>query len=459
MQSKPKDPSLHPLCCGSEVKVPTDLRWLTGSFKRTLNAAPVVHLIEVPNSKVDLMPPSRISDLRLNPDKTGRELVAYWTAPGDNFDEGIVSQYDFIFSEDITDLLDSSKEPPILKNVKGLVMAGSEANFSFTFTNLKYDNDYHVAMYGIDKSGNKGKISNIVLINLPEPPTTNDPNDPTEKPPGPNDTDWVMVGVVSGVVLTLLILLLVGVYIYFFAVRRQTNHHKSKSNSGVNVDLPATNGSAASDNSSFDDAKNSSSNQLVPQISTISSVYKTVANGNSNSNNGNTNSNSFANGITPTYWSASQLLKEHEERKMRENAAKMSSIAEENAGYDFHSEPGYTGYNGYTQYDYPPQNDLYHHQYMFNPYNAGQRLSTTDSYYQSGGVDYNPNMDSSDPTNEVYHRNNNKSAAPPKTSGNSDNSSSGTLGMANTSLQGSLLSVNSGRPPSSAAKTRNITQV
>lgn len=114
----------------------------------------------------------------------------------------------------------------------------------------------------------------------------------------------------------------------------------------------------------------------------------------------------------------------------------------------------------YTQYEYPPpQNDLYHHGYMYNPYHAGQRLSTTDSYYQSGGVDYNPNMDSSDPNDAVYHRNNNKGAVPPKTSGNSDNSSSGTLGMANNSLQGSLLSVNSGRPPSSAAKTRNITQV
>merc|ERR1712066_1019494 len=114
------------------------------------------------------------------------------------------------------------------------------------------------------------------------------------------------------------------------------------------------------------------------------------------------------------------------------------------------SEPGYTGYNGYTQYDYPPQNDLYHHQYMFNPYNAGQRLSTTDSYYQSGGVDYNPNMDP-DPINDMYNhpRNNNSKSSvagsnvgPPKNSGNSDNSSSGTLGLANNSLQGSLISVN-----------------
>ena len=130
-------------------------------------------------------------------------------------------------------------------------------------------------------------------------------------------------------------MLLVGVYIYLCKLRQSNKlggrNHKSKS-SGVNVDLPTTNGSAASDNSSFDDAKNSSSNQLVPQISTISSVYKSVSGNNNGNGVGSTSSTSFANGITPTYWSASQLLKEHEEWKMREMAAaananaKMSSI-------------------------------------------------------------------------------------------------------------------------------------
>ena len=46
----------------------------------------------------------------------------------------------------------------------------------------------------------------------------------------------------------------------------------------------------------------------------------------------------------------------------------------------------------------------------------------------------------------------------PKQSNASDNSSSGTLGLVNPSLQGSLLSVD-GRPPSTISKTRNITQV
>ena len=329
MPSRPQDPSQHPLCCGSEVLIPTDLQRPSGSFKRTLNAGPTVHLIDVPNPKIDKMPPARIGDFRLTPDQNdGSKLVASWTAPGDDFDSGNVFKYEFIFSEDITDLLDPSRDPPILHKVTQSDVAGTNANHSFTFN--KYDKDYHVAMYGIDETGNKADISNIILVRLPEPTSTVGPVDPTTTPPT-GETDWVMVGIVSGVTLTLLVLLLVGVYCYLCKLRQSKlggggGHHKSKS-SGVNVDLPTTNGSAASDNSSFDDAKNSSSNQLVPQISTISSVYKSVS-----ANGAGGSSTSFANGITPTYWSASQLLKEHEERKMRETAAaananaKMSSI-------------------------------------------------------------------------------------------------------------------------------------
>ena len=131
----------------------------------------------------------------------------------------------------------------------------------------------------------------------------------------------------------------------------------------------------------------------------------------------------------------------------------MGAIAEENQAYDYNSEQ-----HQYPNYYYDYQHELYNPQMMY-PYVApGQRLSTADSAYnyQSGAVDYHPNAAEFD--DEM--RNNNKlQSALPKNSGNSDNSSSGTLGIANNSLQGSLISVNSGRPPSSVAKTRNITQV
>ena len=180
------------------------LTWSTGSFKRSLNNGPTVHLIQVPNPKVDKMPPSRISDLRLTSDESGSKLVALWTAPGDDYDNGNVSKYNFILSEYITDLLDASNDPPILQELIRSDLAGTKANFSFTFTK-NYDTDYHIAMYAVDDSGNKANVSNIVLIRLPKPESTT--KDPSTTPnPGDNgNTDWVMVGVVSGVVLTALV--------------------------------------------------------------------------------------------------------------------------------------------------------------------------------------------------------------------------------------------------------------
>ena len=51
--------------------------------------------------------------------------------------------------------------------------------------------------------------------------------------------------------------------------------YRSKSSSGVNADLHHHAASGSSDSSSYEsDPKNSSSNQLVPKISTVSSNYK-----------------------------------------------------------------------------------------------------------------------------------------------------------------------------------------
>ena len=129
-----------------------------------------------------------------------------------------------------------------------------------------------------------------------------------------------MVGVVAGAVVAVLLLLLLGLYIYFFLVRRRRLRSSpgsagKRSSAGVNVDIVQqvhTAGSDHTDASSYDDVKNSSSNHLVapPQISTISGAYKqhlaAAVNGGPQLQQQPT---SFGQGLTPTYWSASQLLK------------------------------------------------------------------------------------------------------------------------------------------------------
>ena len=470
------------------------------------------------------MPPARIADLRMNVDGEKQILDVSWTAPGDDFDTGSVSGYQFVFSEDITDLLDAERQPSILHKILDRKdSAGTAQSYSFNFRN-RYDKDFHIAMYAVDEMGNRGNFSNIVLVRMPAPPPA---------PAGPNgepvnvetaETNWVMIGIIVGIIVCIILFLLVGLYIYFFLLRRKLNQRrttptKSKS-SGVNVDLHHTSGSDASSYES--DPKNSSSNQLVPQISTISNVYKQQTNTN-NTNGGvvppvvngtanpNGNSESFGNGITPTYWSASQLLKEHEERKKRESYARehqLGPLPEEspavigdsngqfNNGYhasngDVYGQnnmPQYGYYNGGMESTYPQPNEIYNG-YPGYPNGQHQRLSTADSTGGGGvgnGNGYPPNQyyhpipennhfnvtleGSSDTDSTIIRNNNNRgsqinnklnstgSTTMPKHSG-SDHSSSGTLGLANPSLQGSLLSLNSGRPASTQSKTRNITQV
>ena len=41
--------------------------------------------------------------------------------------------------------------------------------------------DYHVAMYAVDDAGNRGNLSNIVVLRVPAPPT----EPPTEGPSSP----------------------------------------------------------------------------------------------------------------------------------------------------------------------------------------------------------------------------------------------------------------------------------
>ena len=137
----------------------------------------------------------------------------------------------------MNDLLDPSRQPPILHSVTRSDRAGSESSYSFSFK--RYDKDYHVGIYAIDETGNRANISNIVLVRISEPETTENPTGGTESPVSPEDTDWVMIGAVTGVVVILIIFLLVGLYIYFFLVRRRRNNrrHPSAKSSGVNVDM------------------------------------------------------------------------------------------------------------------------------------------------------------------------------------------------------------------------------
>ena len=91
LDSKALPDQLMAPCCGSVVRVEERDREPTEAFTR-VGWGPVIHLFSVPDPGTDLMPPGRITDLKVLMLESG-QLVATWTAPGDDYDAGSVSGY------------------------------------------------------------------------------------------------------------------------------------------------------------------------------------------------------------------------------------------------------------------------------------------------------------------------------------------------------------------------------
>ena len=159
-------------------------------------------------------------------------------------------------------------------------------------------------------------MSNIVIVNVPPPLV--EPTEPGAMEPIvlKSPTDWTMIGAIIGAVGVLLLVLVVGLYCHFcrkstagagaskfsksaFARDLKTNSSGGSKGKGVKVEIPSPPESEQTDSSSYEsDLKGSSNNHLVGPI-----LHPKMS------------STSFGNNITPTYWSASQLLSEHEQRK------------------------------------------------------------------------------------------------------------------------------------------------
>ena len=108
-------------------------------------------------------------------------LVAHWTAPGDNYDQGTVRKYHFVYSPSpfafrTTSGGGGAKGIETFHEAETLhEKAGSPMTYSFTFD--KFDRPYHLAIYAVDEAGNSAEFSNVVRVFLPTP---EDPQTTTE---------------------------------------------------------------------------------------------------------------------------------------------------------------------------------------------------------------------------------------------------------------------------------------
>lgn len=78
-------------CCGSRIPVPVDRTERTGLFRRTLDGpSAVIRRLPPPGDNIR---PGKIGDLELTVVPDEQQLVARWTAPGGDFNDGAVMTY------------------------------------------------------------------------------------------------------------------------------------------------------------------------------------------------------------------------------------------------------------------------------------------------------------------------------------------------------------------------------
>ena len=310
-------------CCGSDTNANINTAKKTGMFTRKINGGAII-LEQVPDSlSSDRMPPSKVGDFQVEVIPEAHMLRASWTAPGDDFDSGYVAGYRIVYARNISDLLDHQKQKQVLTELESNEeLAGVKKSFQFSFDH--FDDEYYVGLVAYDAANNSGKISNVVNIIMPakihhgsQGHVVKDNSEEVSEEKG--EDEWMMILALCCSFLLLCLALLCGV-IYFLKC--------AKPRKVITMDV------CVDDESTCSDPRNTSSHRLVVDIATITGTSPPF-----------TAPPDSLPESTPSYWSASQLLTEHEHRALTATyaAPSLTPIKEEYLQY-FDEIPQHSDY-------------------------------------------------------------------------------------------------------------------
>ena len=292
-------------CCGSFIDIPKHRRNMLNPFARTALSS-VLHLSTLPTPTQDIIPPSKIGDLviELSPDNT--TILAAWSSPDTHSsgDKSSVKKYRFVYSTNISLLLDPTAEPNILLDMDKPVEYNNQLSQSLEFP--LYNQDYFIGVYAFDAAGNRGRISNIEHIFLPSPPppATPDPIPRLGLPPS-TSTDWMMIVAISSGLGALLVLCLFSIAYYFMSNIRGRPESPSPSSSTTKDDIP---------HSDHTDSSSCHSDRPASRQLDVKDLECQVTNLNQILGDHNR--------VTPVYWSASQLLSKLESYEQQHNTSR-----------------------------------------------------------------------------------------------------------------------------------------
>merc|ERR1719427_628598 len=141
-------------------------------------------------------------------------MVLKGVTRGGDFSDGHVISYRFVFSQKIEELLTSSVNAPPLDGLRRSDEPGQSVSHVINFK--YYNKDYYVGIFSFDEFGNRGNMSNIVLVNVPAPPAEAPGNENTEPIVHKIKTNWPLIGSIIGAVVVILLILIFIVYYKFF---------------------------------------------------------------------------------------------------------------------------------------------------------------------------------------------------------------------------------------------------
>ncbi|XP_063796035.1 calcium-activated chloride channel regulator 1-like [Pseudophryne corroboree] len=142
-----------------------------GDFSRTSTGG-AFSISDVPENKMDVFKPSKITDLVAVIE--GQKVMLFWTATGEDLDQGNASSYDLRMAFN-SQVLDNFENGTAI-NISSLtpLSAGSREQFSFTPDHITIQNGtvFYFKLVAIDKSNQKSEPSNLVwaALFLPPPP-------------------------------------------------------------------------------------------------------------------------------------------------------------------------------------------------------------------------------------------------------------------------------------------------
>ena len=365
-------------CCGSTTNINLEGATRTGAFGRVVAGSVTINIVETPDrSKLAKVPPSRIGDLQVKRLSRSDKIQLIFTAPGEDFDEGSVDEYIVVFDRKKESILRNWSNHQILTRFKNFNVSGERVE---KYLVLKQSlNSLYVGVVGVDKEKNYGAVSNIVHVMMSSSSggviySQTDNKDDTLMVVRDAATaaervneEWMLILALCSSFFLLSLCLFGGVF-YFLKC--------AKPKKPVMVDIGVSDDVTDPDNVSHCSSEIRNMTCEFPLMLDVTGLL-----------------GRDSRSQTPTHWSASQLLAEHEARS---RPGTLTPITEEYLGHfteygnnnDYHeiSDPGLTNL-AYTST--PMRHPLY------TPSNIAVMDSCTDTgsdSVESGGALPDPEM-------------------------------------------------------------------